>query len=65
MLLQSNKWSLVCTIVLHPFVIGQPFRLSALCRALTHIAARRDDLWITTPGAVASHFATVVPAPAG
>jgi allantoinase len=65
MLLQSKKWSLVCTIVVHPFIIGQPFRLRVLRRALTHIAARRDDLWIATPGAVASHFASAVPAPAG
>jgi hypothetical protein len=53
MLLQSAKWPLVYTIVLHPFVIGQPFRLRALRRALEHISARRDDLWITTPGRVA------------
>lgn len=53
MLLQSAKWPLVCTIVLHPFVIGQPFRLRALRRALGHIAASRGDLWITTPGRIA------------
>jgi hypothetical protein len=64
MLLQSKKWSLVYTIVIHPFIIGQPFRLRALRRALTHIAKTRDDLWITTPGGVASHFASVVPPPA-
>jgi hypothetical protein len=53
MLLQSKKWPLVYTIVLHPFIIGQPFRLRALRRALEHISARRDDLWITMPGKVA------------
>jgi allantoinase len=63
MLLQSRKWPLVCTIVVHPFIIGQPFRLRALRRALTHIAKSRDELWITTPGAVASHFMTVFPHP--
>ena len=57
MLLQSKKWPLVYTIVLHPFVIGQPFRLRALRRALTHIASHRPDIWITTPGSVATHFA--------
>jgi hypothetical protein len=61
MLLQSRKWPLVYTIVLHPFVIGQPFRLRALRRALEHIAASRDDVWITTPGQIARHFATVRP----
>jgi allantoinase len=63
MLLQSRKWSLVCTIVVHPFIIGQPFRLRALRRTLAHIAKSREELWITTPGAVASHFASVFPPP--
>lgn len=62
MLLQSRKWPLVYTIVLHPFVIGQPFRLRAFRRALTHIASRRDELWITTPGEVAAHYAGLHPA---
>jgi allantoinase len=52
MLLQSAKRPLVFTIVLHPFVIGQPFRLRALRRALAHIATAKDDLWITTLGRV-------------
>jgi hypothetical protein len=58
MLLQSRKWPLVYTIVLHPFVIGQPYRLRALRRALTHILKSRDELWITTPGEIARHFAS-------
>lgn len=63
MLLQSAKWPLVYTIVLHPFVIGQPFRLRALRRALAHIASARDSVWLATPGKVASHFQTLFPAP--
>jgi allantoinase len=62
MLLQSRKWSLVCTIVVHPFIIGQPFRLRALRRAFAHIAKSREEIWITTPGAVAKHFSAVMPA---
>jgi hypothetical protein len=31
---------------------------------LAHIVKSRDDLWITTPGSVATHFEKVVPAPA-
>lgn len=58
MLLQSRKWPLVFTIVLHPFVIGQPYRLRALRRALTHILKSRDELWITTPGEIARHYAS-------
>lgn len=61
MLLQSQKYPLCYTIVLHPFVIGHPYRLRALRRALTHIAARRGDVWITTTGQVAAHYATLFP----
>lgn len=59
MLLQSRKYPLVFTIVLHPFVIGQPFRLRALRRALDIILEDRDDLWLTTPGSIADHIASL------
>ena len=62
MLLQSRKWPLVFTIVLHPFVIGQPFRLRALRRALAHITARKDELWIATPGRIADFIYSRAPA---
>jgi allantoinase len=62
MLLQSRKWPLVYTMALHPFIIGHPFRLRALRRALAHITAHRDEIWITTPGQVATHFAGLHPA---
>jgi allantoinase len=61
MLLQSRKRSLVFTIVLHPFVIGMPYRLRALRRALTHILQHKQDIWITTPAKVAEHYARVNP----
>ena len=61
MLLQSEKYPLVYTVVLHPFVIGQPYRLRALRRALAHVAAFREKLWITTPGEVAKHYASLHP----
>ncbi|MEZ2126630.1 MULTISPECIES: polysaccharide deacetylase family protein [unclassified Sinorhizobium] len=64
MLLQSRKWPLVYTLVLHPFIIGQPFRLRALRRAFAHIASHRSDIWLATPGQVASHFMSIVPPPA-
>ena len=40
----------VMGIALHPYIIGQPYRLRALRTALTHIAERRDQVWITTAG---------------
>jgi peptidoglycan/xylan/chitin deacetylase (PgdA/CDA1 family) len=59
MLLQSVRRPLVCTVVLHPFVIGQPFRLRAFRRAMDHILAHRDQVWITTPGEIARYCETL------
>jgi allantoinase len=63
MLLQSRKWPLVYSLALHPFIIGHPFRLRALRRALAHILKSRDQVWIATPGKVAAHFEKVAPPP--
>jgi peptidoglycan/xylan/chitin deacetylase (PgdA/CDA1 family) len=46
----------VMSVILHSFITGQPFRLRALRRALAHIQASREPLWITQPGAIASAF---------
>jgi allantoinase len=45
----------VMTLSLHPFVVGQPFRLPSLRKALKHCVEhpRRDRVWWTTPGQVA------------
>ncbi len=47
----------VMGIALHPYIIGQPYRLRALRGALAEIAARRDAVWLTTAGAVHDHVA--------
>jgi allantoinase len=52
---QSAGQPLVMGIALHGYLMGQPYRLKHLRRALAHIVACRDELWITTPGAIASH----------
>ena len=57
MLAQSAKYPLVFSVALHPFVIGQPFRLRAFRDALRHIMARKDELWLTTPGEIARYCA--------
>lgn len=44
--------SLVMGIALHPYIMGQPYRLKHLRRALQHIVAHRESIWITTPGAI-------------
>ena len=58
MLQQSQQQPLVMGIALHPYIVGQPYRLRHLRRALEHIVRARDNqgLWITTPGAIASHM---------
>jgi hypothetical protein len=56
---QSQKYPLVCAISVHPFIIGQPFRLRAFRDAVRHIVRRRDQLWITTPGEIARYCETL------
>ncbi|HXF34790.1 MAG TPA: polysaccharide deacetylase family protein [Candidatus Acidoferrales bacterium] len=59
MIEQSKKQPLVCGISLHTFVVGQPFRLAHLRRALTDVQAHPDfgRVWVTTPGAIARYAA--------
>jgi allantoinase len=52
---QSENQPLVFGIALHAYIVGQPHRLRHLRRALSHIAARRDDIWLTHAGAIAGH----------
>jgi allantoinase len=49
--------ALVMGIALHPYIVGQPYRLRHLRRALQRVAAARDagEVWMTTPGAIALH----------
>ena len=61
--IQSQQQPLVFGIALHPYLVGQPFRLRHLRRALTHIAQQAaqysEDIWLTHPGAIASHIQTL------
>ena len=59
MLEQSAGQPLVFGLALHPYIVGQPFRLRQLRRALAHIAGGRDAVWMTTAGAIARHYAQV------
>ena len=59
MLEQSRKYPLVYSVALHPFIIGQPYRLRAFRRAIRHIMAHQDALWITTPGEIARYCETL------
>ena len=57
MLEQSRRQPLVMGLALHPYLVGQPYRLRHLRRALEAIAAARDrgQAWVTTPGAICTH----------
>lgn len=65
MLTQSRQQPLVMGIALHPYLVGQPYRLRHLRRALEHMvrARERNEIWITTPGAVCDHVETIFPDP--
>ena len=60
---QAVDQPLVMGIALHPYIVGQPFRLRPLRRALAHIGARAaaSRVWLTTAGAVAAHAETLPP----
>jgi allantoinase len=58
MLEQAADAPLVMGIALHPYIVGQPYRLRHLRRALLHIVARRDEVWVTRAGAIASFIAS-------
>jgi len=53
MLEQSKQQALVMGIALHAYIVGQPFRLRHLRRALQHIAHHREKIWLTTAGGIA------------
>ena len=67
MLAQSTRQPLVCPISLHPFVIGRPYRIRRLRRALQHIlghrdGGHRDGVWLTRPRDICAHIESL---PAG
>lgn len=49
----------VMGIALHPYLVGQPYRLRALRGALERIVAERDEIWITTAGGILDHVLTL------
>lgn len=57
MLVQATAQPLVMGIALHPYLVGQPYRLRHLRRALQHIAEERR-VWFATPGAICEFVST-------
>lgn len=61
MLTLADQQSLVFGISMHTFVAGQPFRLRQIRSAISHILnhPRFSEVWVTTPGGIASYTATL------
>ncbi|WFF41585.1 polysaccharide deacetylase [Salinicola endophyticus] len=66
LLAQSQQQRLVMGIALHPWLVGQPFRLRQLREVLTELAGYREaeGVWWTTPGAIARQVQAEAAAPA-
>jgi allantoinase len=64
MIEQSVRQPLVCGIVIHSFIIGQPYRVRRFRAALERLASIRASVWVTTPGQIAAHYESVQPPPA-
>jgi peptidoglycan/xylan/chitin deacetylase (PgdA/CDA1 family) len=58
---QAEAGPIVMGIALHPYIVGQPYRLKHLRRALQHIKAHEERLWFATAGAIARHAAPHAP----
>ena len=63
MIEEAERRPLVCGIALHTMIVGHPYRLRALRRALKHIVdhPRRNKIWFTRPGEIFDHCATLAP----
>lgn len=61
MLAQARQQPLVMGIALHPYIVGQPYRLRHVRRALEHMNKAREagQIWVTTPGAICKHVNTL------
>jgi allantoinase len=57
----THSAPLVMGIALHPYIVGQPYRLRHLRRALLHVAAARDrgEVWIATPGEIFQYVSSL------
>lgn len=60
-LLSSGASLQVMSVILHSFISGVPFRLRQVRRALEHIAAHADVVWLTQPNAIHEAFTAVSP----
>jgi len=60
---QSAQHPLVCSVSIHPYVFGYPFRLRPLRRALQHCFSSKlmDRVWKCRPGDIADYCCSLKP----
>lgn len=56
MLAESERRPLVMPIVLHSFVLGQPYRLRQFRRVIEHIDKHRNRVWLARPAEICGHI---------
>jgi len=61
MLEESVRRPLVMPIVLHSYILGQPYRLRQFRRVVEHVVAHRADIWISRPGEICRYIEELPP----
>jgi allantoinase len=56
---RSETTPLVFGMSLHTFIVGQPFRIVHLRRALQHMLANSEGVWWTLPRALSTYYRTL------
>jgi hypothetical protein len=56
---RSRKAPLVFGMSLHTFIVGQPFRIVHLRRALEHMRANSEGVWWPLPRDIARYYRTL------
>jgi peptidoglycan/xylan/chitin deacetylase (PgdA/CDA1 family) len=59
MLEESERRPLVMPIVLHSFILGQPYRLRQFRRVIEHIMQHRERIWLTRAGEICDYIQTL------
>ena len=58
---ESERRPLVLPIVLHSFILGQPYRARQFRRVIEHVLKHRDRIWLTHPGSICEYVESLPP----
>lgn len=61
MLEESVRRPLVMPVVLHSFIVGQPYRTRQFRRVVEHMLAQRARVWFTRPGEICAYIEGLPP----